>query len=170
MGDTQDNRHTSADDDLQREIRNERKFSLEEAIGRLAGPGSMKGASPVTRKQQAEAAIDDWLTLHLCASQDALKIVLLRQVAQSQLLLDNFDQPLIVLAGHCQQLLQSDHLLQCLVRDSDAEWGRILGERPHFDNPESAPDPDDPFTSTSVRVTLSALIEQLAASSCQHPA
>jgi hypothetical protein len=40
-------RSTEADADLQREIRAERKFTLAEAIGRMAGPGMMKGVSPV---------------------------------------------------------------------------------------------------------------------------
>jgi len=35
--------------ELEREIRQGRKFSLEEAIGRLAGPGAMKGESPIAR-------------------------------------------------------------------------------------------------------------------------
>ena len=39
---------TDADAKLQREIRADRKFTLEEAIGRLAGPGAMKGASPIS--------------------------------------------------------------------------------------------------------------------------
>ena len=34
---------SEADAELEREIRNERKFTLAEAIGRLAGPGAMKG-------------------------------------------------------------------------------------------------------------------------------
>jgi hypothetical protein len=33
--------------------RRERKFTLAEAIGRLAGPGAMKGVSPITRMQRA---------------------------------------------------------------------------------------------------------------------
>ena len=45
----------------------------------------MKGASPITRKQQVETAIDEWLTQHLASSQDALKTVMLRQVTQSEL-------------------------------------------------------------------------------------
>jgi hypothetical protein len=162
MSDSPHNARSTADNDLQREIRKERKFTLEEAIGRLAGPGAMKGASPVARKQQAEAAIGDWLKLHLTSSQEALQTVLLRQIAQSQFLLNNYDQPLIVLAGYCRLLLHSDNLLQELVRDSDCEWGRVFRERPYFDKPGCTPDPDDPFTIGSVRHTLSALIEQLA--------
>ena len=53
-------RSPESDADLEREIRAQRKFSLAEAIGRMAGPGMMKGVSPVTRKRQAEAAIEDF--------------------------------------------------------------------------------------------------------------
>ncbi len=36
------NEPTDADAELEREIRNARKFTLAEAIGRMAGPGAMK--------------------------------------------------------------------------------------------------------------------------------
>ena len=49
------------DADLEREIRNRRKFTAEEAIGRLAGPGAMKGGSPISPQQQAENAVGVWL-------------------------------------------------------------------------------------------------------------
>jgi hypothetical protein len=148
-------------DELQQEIRKERKFSLSEAIGRLAGPGAMKGASPVSRKQQAEFEIETWLKDHLLEAEGALRIVLQRDVSGSQLLLNNYDQALIVLAGYCQQVLNSDARLKELVRDSDAEWGRMFGERPYFDVEGSTPHPDDPYTADSVRKSLSRLIEQL---------
>ncbi len=69
--------------DLAREIQSERKFSLSEAIGRLAGAGMMKGVSPVTRKQQAEAEIQEYLGRHLADTAGALPGVLLRQVGES---------------------------------------------------------------------------------------
>jgi hypothetical protein len=160
MSDKPDKKRSEADDQLEREIRKERKFSLSEAIGRLAGPGAMKGASPVSRKQQAEAAIENWLRAHL--SKPALEAVLLRCVSQSQLLLNNYDQPLIVLAAYCQKVLGSDRLLKDLVRDCDEEWSRVFGERPHFDVEGAPADPDDPYTSESVRKRLSELFEELA--------
>ena len=43
-----------SDDELQREIRAGRKFTLTEAIGRMAGLGAMKGVSPISLKKQAE--------------------------------------------------------------------------------------------------------------------
>src|SRR4051812_46239252 len=43
MNDDPPKRRSKADADLEREIRADRTFSLEEAIGRMAGPGAMKG-------------------------------------------------------------------------------------------------------------------------------
>ena len=42
---------------LEEEIRQGRKFSASEAVARMAGPGAMKGASPVSPVQQAETEI-----------------------------------------------------------------------------------------------------------------
>src|SRR5262245_35748456 len=119
--------------DLEREIRDKRKFTLEEAIGRMAGPGAMKGESPVPRLQQAEFEIESWLRSHLGDCGGALEVVLPRQIKGSAELLANFDQPLVVLANYCQGVLASDYRLKELVRDTDAQWGRIMGERPYFD-------------------------------------
>jgi len=149
--------------ELEREIREGRKFTLEEAIGRLAGPGGMKGASPVGGLLQAQMQIEAWLRTHLIDSDGALRAVLFRDVRGSDSLLNNFDQPLVVLAGYCQRLLHTDHLLEELVRDADVEWGRIMGERPHFQQPGASSHPDDPYTHESVRRTLTGLVEKLAA-------
>ena len=156
-------RPSEVDADLAREIHAERKFSLAEAIGRLAGPGMMKGASPVTRKQQAEAEIQEYLGRHLADTAGALPGVLLRQVGESDLLLDNLDLPLVVLAGHVRSVLGSEYLLKELVREADVEWGRAFGERPHFEQEGRPPHSDDPYTAESVRIALSQLVEKLNA-------
>ena len=163
MSDQQDSQLSAEDAELQREIREGRKFTLEEAIARLVGPGAMKGESPVARMQQAEMEIGSWLRTHLTDAGGALEVVLHRQVKGSELLLNNFDQPLIVLAGYCQKLLDSDYLLKELVRDCDVEWGRVMLERPIFEKEGSAPNPDDPYTVESVRRNLSEVLQQLAA-------
>ena len=163
MSDNKDTQRSEADAELEREIRKERKFTLAEAIGRLAGPGAMKGVSPVTRKQQAAVEIENWLRHHMSAGNGELQVILLRRVAGSELLLNNFEQPLIVLAAFCQQVLDSDYLLTELVREADVEWGRVQGERPYFEREGLPPDPDDPYTFESVRKTLAGLIEQLGA-------
>ena len=46
-------KQSEADAELEREIRKGRKVTLAEAIGWMAGPGAMKGVSPVARQQQA---------------------------------------------------------------------------------------------------------------------
>ncbi len=164
MSDTdQENQPSEADAELQREIRAERKFTLTEAIGRLAGPGSMKGASPVTRKQQGEIEIETWLRQHLADAAGALQTVLLQRIRSSERLSSELEQPLTVLCACCQRLIGTDDVLQEFVRDVDAEWGRAFDERPHFEKEGSAPHPDDPYTFESVRGKIADLIEQLAA-------
>src|SRR3954469_21325916 len=99
MSDEQSKRRSEADAELERQIRADRKFSLSEAIGRLAGPGAMKGASPVTRKRQAELEIEDFLRLHLPDVVSDFRDAFIQHIKASELLLNNFDQPLAVLAG-----------------------------------------------------------------------
>ena len=153
---------SDADAELEREIREGRKFTLAEAIGRLAGPGMMKGVSPVTPKQQAEAAIESYLERHLSGAAGALPSVLLRHVKESELLVKDPGEPLVVLANCIQRILNSEYLLQELVRESDVEWGRVYGERPYFEKEDCPPHQEDPYTIESVRSTLSQLQEKLA--------
>jgi hypothetical protein len=158
MSDNKDKQRSDADAELEREIRKERKFTLAEAIGRMAGPGAMKGVSPITGKQQAAVEIENWLRHHMPAGNGELEVVLLRRVKESELLLKNFEHPLVVLAEFCQHILDSDYYLKELVREADEEWGRVQCERPHFDKEGSPPDPDDSYTLESVRKALVELI------------
>ena len=148
--------------ELEQEIRRGRKFTLSEAIGRLAGPGMMKGVSPVSRRTQAEVEIENYLNRHLTDVPGGLRTVVLRRVKQSDLLLNNYDQPLVVLAGCIQRALDSDYLLKELVREADIEWGHVFGERPHFEREGCSPDPDDPYTLESVCAALLLLIKKLS--------
>jgi hypothetical protein len=163
VSDNKDTRRSEADAELEREIRKEQKFTLAKAIGRMAGPGAMKGMSPVTRQQQAAVEIENWLRHHIPPGNGELEDVLLRRIKGSELLLNNFDQPIVVLATFCRQVLASDYLLKELVREADVEWGRVQGERPYFDKEGSPPHPDDPYTFESVRDALWAIVEQLSA-------
>jgi hypothetical protein len=160
MSDEQEKQPSDADAELEREIRKERKFSLTEAIGRMAGPGAMKGTSPITGLRQAEYEIENWLRSHLGGGE--LQIVLLRGVKESELLLKNYQNPLMVLGSYCQRILGSEYLLEEVVRQADIEWGRVFDERPHFEKAGSPADADDPYTLESVRSTLMRLLEQLA--------
>jgi hypothetical protein len=94
------------------------------------------------------------------AGQGELEVVLLRRVRGSELLLDNFETPLVALADYCRQVLDSEYRLQELVREADVEWARVQGERPYFEKEGSPPHPEDPYTCASVRKALAELIEQ----------
>lgn len=155
---------TNSEDEstLEREIREGRKFSLAEAIGRLAGPGMIKGVSPITLKQQATAEIQTYLERRLNDGNGSLSRVLLRGVGESELLLSNFDRPLVVLAAVVQRVLDSDALLKETVRQADVEWARTFEERPYFQQEGRPPHQDDPYTTDSVRHSLESLLGSLA--------
>jgi hypothetical protein len=144
----------STETDLEREIRQGRKFNAEEAIGRLAGPGAMKGASVISRQQEAEIAAGVWLAANVTDSTGALRAVLHRHLKTSRLLLDNLDDPSVAAAAYLRQILASEQRLRETVREADAEWGRTMDERPHFEREGSPAHPDDPYTADSVRKTL----------------
>ena len=78
MSDNQNKQCSESDAELEREIRQERKFTLAEAVGRMAGTGALKGASPVPRLQQAAAEIQEYLDRHLVAAASVLSGVSLR--------------------------------------------------------------------------------------------
>jgi len=146
----------------EQEIRHSRRFTMDEAMARVAGPGAMKGASPVSEVQQAENEVGTWLRGHVEDPVGALTAVMHRHIKASRLFLDRLDRPLEAIAAYSERLLGSDVLLQELVRESDVQWGRMMDERPHFEREGSAPEPDDPYTLQGVRSVLRGIVEALA--------
>jgi hypothetical protein len=103
---------SKADDDIEREIRRGRKISARDVMARLAGPGAMKGASPVSPVQQAETEIGNWLADNLDDGYGALRAVVHRQLKGSEQLLENIDRPLVALAAFCRRVFASEPLLR----------------------------------------------------------
>ena len=161
MSDEGSKKRRDEDAELEREVRSGREYSLAEAIGRAAGD-LMKGASPVSRRRQAEIEIAQYLEGHLADAEGALSVVLLRRVRESADLLEaSYTQPLETLTVVVERLLASNARLRAFVRRVDAEWGRIYSERPMFELGQAPPRPGDPYTLASVRETLSRLLERL---------
>lgn len=156
-----DSNSADRDEDIEREIRRTRKFSLNEAIGQIAGGDFMKGGTPVSRKRQAELELEDYLRRHLDDSGGVLRRVLLRHLGES-LLNSDYTEPLAALANYIPRILASEHLLEEFVREADVEWGRVYEERPHFEAPSRPPHPHDPYTIASVRLSLAQLRKNLA--------
>lgn len=151
------------DSDIEREVRQGRKLNAKDVMARLAGPGAMKGASPISPVQQAETEIGNWLGANLRDASGALKVVLHRQIKGSELLLGSLEQPRHALAAFFRRLLDNDNLLTEVVREADVEWGRIMDERPHFQREGVPADADDPYTDENVRQALSDALAMLPA-------
>ena len=161
MNDEVDKNHSETGADLDRELSKKQKITPQEALARLAGPGAMKGASPVSPVIQAETEIGNWLRSHVSDPVGALHFVLQRNLKGSELLLENLAQPLTGLVDYCRSVLASDFLLDELVRETDVEWGQRMDERPHFEREGIPLNPGDPYTAESVRLTLSEVVDQL---------
>ncbi len=155
------------EEEVEREaLRSRGENSLAAAIGRLGGGDLLKGASPVTHQRQAELEIEHLLEEHLRDAEGALLVVLQRRVRESgDLLATSWDRPLAALAQVTEEILASEERLQGFVRDVDAEWGRLYLERPHFQRPGQKPHRKDPYTFSSVRATLTQLLEELRGAS-----
>jgi hypothetical protein len=162
MINVQDEPDSNPEAELQREIRQARKFSPQEAIGRLAGPGAMKGGSPISPQQQAANAVEVWIRANVADPDGAFKTVMNRHIKGSALLLENLDRPMSAVAVYCRRILASDQLLSEVVREMDVEWGRAMDERPHFAQEGRPPHPLDPYTSESVRMTLSEVLKRVS--------
>lgn len=162
MNSKDDQNQDQGESDLQREIRAGRKFTLSEAIGRMAGSDLMKGASPVTLKRQAELEMKHYLDRNLSDVEGALAVVLLRRVTEGRILVDmGYEQPLVAMGQTVDRLLASENYMKGFVREIDLEWGRANIERPHFERDGHDPHPDDPYTFDSVSAKLSALRQTL---------
>lgn len=159
---TDERKQQPSDTDAEEEIRQARKFSMGEAIARVAGPGAMKGASPVSEVQQAETAIGTWVRANVSDPAGALKAVLHRNLKGSELVLGNLEQPLVAVAEYCRRTLASEDRLREMARQADVEWGRLMDERPYFEREGAPSHPDDPYTTESVRIALAQAVKLLA--------
>ena len=161
MNDDREDQRRKTDDDIEREICKGRKLTARDLMARLAGPGAMKGASPVSPVQQAETEIGNWLGSNLQDDAGQLTLVLRRQLKGSRLLLDSLDRPLDALTAYLRRLIATDEMLKEVVREADVEWGRSMDERPHFEREGSPPDRDDPYTVEHVRQALVDALRKL---------
>jgi hypothetical protein len=163
MNEDRDDRRPDTNSDIEREIREGRKLTAKDLMAKLAGPGAMKGASPVSPVQQAETEIGNWLGSNLQDDFGSLRLVLHRHIKGSERLLESLDMPLVALADYLQRILGNDNLLREIVRNADVEWGRRMDERPHFEREGMAADPDDPYTVENVRQALIDALRKLQA-------
>ncbi|WP_204137805.1 hypothetical protein [Halomicronema sp. CCY15110] len=147
-----------ADQAIEREIRQGRKYSLADAISQEGGD-FLKGESPIPKLVQVKSAIKHFINLHLSDAAGALQATLLTAVQSDDVICSrHFATPLQALAEMLQPLLAHDVQLREFVRQVDMRWGQMYDERPHFERPGHPPHPDDEYTIESVRSQLQALM------------
>lgn len=149
------------DREIERDARRGRKFTLADVIGR-EGASFFRGESPVPRLQRAIAGLCMFIDEHVEDSSGALRAVLQRRVKHSETIVGkHFDDPLVALEIIVERILSKDAWFYEFVRQVDAEWGRIMLERPHFQQPGEEPHPDDEHTHEEVRAELQGLLDKL---------
>lgn len=148
---------------IQQELRLARKFSLADVIGQEAGD-FMKGESPVPRLVQVKTEMATLLKENLKDSPGALQVVLQRWLTDNDSLISrHLNAPIGALTEALETVLQSPGTFYELVRQVDAQWGAMYGERPHFQHPGQEAHPDDEYTHESVHQTLMTCLNRLLA-------
>ncbi|RLB45414.1 MAG: hypothetical protein DRJ42_29985 [Deltaproteobacteria bacterium] len=146
---------------IEREARMGRKFTVANAIGN-EGAGYFKGESMVPKLTQAMAELENFIDRHVRDSSGVLCAMLKRHVRTSETIVGaHLEDPRVALDVLLGQVLGNDAQLYEFVRQVDAEWGRVMQERPHFQQPGEEAHPDDEHTHQSVRLELEALRSKL---------
>ncbi|MEM9809159.1 MAG: hypothetical protein AAF959_28225 [Cyanobacteria bacterium P01_D01_bin.56] len=146
--------------DLQREIRSGRKFSLSEAIGR-EGSSFLKGSqAAVPRPLRALAVIHQWIDQNLIDPNGVLTHCLKQWVKDDVRLGQYLDAPLLALRVIVSDMLMKPGILYEFSRQVAIEWGHINGERPYFQQPNTAAHPKVVYSHQCVRDLLTEFIRQ----------
>jgi len=150
------------DQAIQQELRLSRKFSIADAIGQEAG-NFMKGASPVPRLVQVKTEIAALLRDYIKDDAGALLPVLQNWITTDERRISrHLNAPAIAVQEALEAILKSPDTLYELVRQADAQWGKMYDERPYFQRPGQAPHPEDEYTHESVRQVLTNGLRELA--------
>ncbi|MEM9945970.1 MAG: hypothetical protein AAF810_07885 [Cyanobacteria bacterium P01_D01_bin.36] len=146
--------------DLQQEIRQGRKFSIAEAIGREGG-SFMKGESAVPRPVRAANTIKQFLDSQLVDPSSAFATTLFTWATADIRLSRQLDTPLVALTQILESLLSEPTTFHEFSRQVAIAHANLTGERPHFQSLGQPPHPDADYTHESIQAQLSALIRHI---------
>lgn len=145
---------------LEQEIRAQRKFSLAEVISREGG-NFMKGESAIPRPLQAATEINQFIATHLPNPTGALSTTLQSWAKEDIRVSRHLDTPLIALAQIIKSLLSEPTTFQEFFRQLAIAQSHLTGDRPHFQKAGQAPHPDADYACGSVRSQLKALLQKI---------
>lgn len=144
----------SDEKDIEKEIRDRRKFSMEDAISDKM-KGMFKNASVIPKLKTVQLEIQQLIKKNIPDNFGAIHRVLMRRVKNSNdIVHKHFDKPHMALKEIIEHILERDTRLYEFVRAVDQYYGEAYGERPHFQMPGKPAHPDDNYTHESVREAL----------------
>jgi hypothetical protein len=154
------------DKELERDILRGRKFTLADVIAQQGGT-FLKGESPVPKLVQAMTEIKQFIALNLDDSSGALQAILQIIVEEDLARVSGYiNTPIEALQDILEEFQENQALLHDLVQRVDVKWGEMFGERPHFQQPNQIPHPDDEYTHESVRQKLGEFLEKVRVNCC----
>lgn len=136
-------------DELQTEIRAERKFSLAEAIGRESG-SFMKGESAIPRPVRAANEIKQFIANHSSEPSGVLATELANWCIADIRLSRQLETPLTALSQVIESLLNESTSFYEFYRQVAIAQSKMTGERPYFQQPDQPPHPRAEHTHSSI--------------------
>jgi hypothetical protein len=153
----------SDDRELEKDILAGRTFTLADLIAQEGGD-FLKGESPVPKLLQVKTELKLWIKQNVSDPMGALKVTLQDLVEENELqIAQHINFPWLALIELLETLINNPKLFYEFVKRVDIKWGKMYGERPHFQAPGQEPHPDDEYTHESVRQKLADLLELLKA-------
>ncbi len=150
--------------DLVREIRSQRKFTIAEAIGREGG-NFMKGESAIPRPLRATTEINQFVITHFPNPSGPVSATLQSWAKEDIRVSRYLDTPLIALSLILESLLNEPSTFQEFFRQIAIAQSKLTGDRPHFQRPNHPPHPDAAHSHDAVKQQLSNLLQKLQADS-----
>ena len=145
--------------EIQTEIRQGRKFSVAEAIGREGG-SFLRSSEAIPRPLRAIAQLNQFLDRHLHDSEGALKPTLQRWLQGDERFSQNLDLPLLVMSEVLVELAQPPVLYE-FARQVNVHWGQIYGDRPYFQLPGQPAHSEAAYSHESIQAALNQVQAQL---------
>ncbi len=140
-------------EEIEREIRAGRKFSLAEAIGREGG-GFMKGESAIPRPLRAANEIKQFITTFSPDPAGVLASELTLWATSDAGVSRQLDTPLVALAQIVDSLLAEPTVFYEFARRVAIAQSKLTGDRPYFQQLDQPAHPDADYTHHNIRQYL----------------
>ncbi|MEM9088501.1 MAG: hypothetical protein AAGC93_07125 [Cyanobacteria bacterium P01_F01_bin.53] len=150
---------------LQKEIRDGRKFTLAEAIGREGG-SFMKGESAIPRPLRAKNTINQFITEHLTNPSSALSTTLQTWTNNDIRIMSQLDTPLVALSQILESTLTEPTAFCEFARQVAIAQSQLTGDRPYFQTLNGKAHPEADYTHESIQGELSQLLKTLEDDAC----